>query len=466
MRKITLALLISIIILGFGWALPAAAQSAQCGGNSSYWGGTIVLPGDTWESVARRFKLTPAELQAGNSLTGSPITLTPGELLNVPSVSLNPNVNLRSNVVLTVFTGATFQPFEHGFMIWREDTGDIGVYVNDSTAENSGNWRVYPLTDYGVFPDNPVYHTGDRGIPFTVMFGFGKVWNNMPGVRDSLGWPIWNERGYTMIVQSAFDILLVFTLPDGRQVMFDGGDAAAQYTIHPFNDVSDVACLAIPTPLIPLPEIPSPTPVREVFGAPTPLLTTCAPGSDCGMIGVTLPVAAAVYASPSPTGPAFPLIPSATWTPYIEPPTSPTSPPISLQMVFQPFERGFMVRDAASGCVYAYSEVNQNIILVTSDNYHYCAEFGGLTDNPGSDTPPEGLLNPTGAFGRVWNAYPVVRDGLGYATSAEQSYTGQLPVQGVFMGGAPYDSPVAPLPDGRVLYCGFRAATSGTCNLR
>lgn len=464
MRKIIFALLTGVIILGVGWVLPAAAQSVQCGGNSSYWGGTIVLPGDTWESVAGRFKLTDAELRAGNNLTGSPITLTPGDSLRVPSVSLNLNANLRSNVLLTVFTGATFQPFEHGFMIWREDTGDIGVFIDAATPEDGGDWTVYSSADYGVFPDNPVYHAGYRGIPLTIMFGFGKIWNNMPGVRDSLGWPTWNERGYTMIVQTAFDVILAFTLPDGRLATFEGGDAAPHYMVNPLTDASYAACLDIPPTLIALPEIPSPTPVREVFSGPTPLPTTCAPGSDCGMIGVTLPVAAVVYASP--TGPAFPLIPSATWTPYIEPPPSPTSPLVSLQMVFQSFERGFMVRDAASGCVYAYSEANQNIILVTSDNYAYCAVSDTLPDNPGSDTPPGGLLNPTGAFGRVWNAYPVVRDGLGYATSAEQSYTGQIPVQGVFMGGAPYDSPVAPLPDGRVLYCGFRAATAGTCRIR
>lgn len=135
-------------------------------------------------------------------------------------------------------------------------------------------------------------------------------------------------------------------------------------------------------------------------------------------------------------------------------------------MAFQRFERGFMLRDMDANCVYVYSEQNQNIVLGPNGSYDYCIEFDSLPDNPGATTAPSGLSGPAGPFGRVWSFYPAVRESLGYATTPEQRYTGQLPPIGPSFGGGPFDTPQAVLPDGRSLYCGMRGATAGRCSIR
>jgi len=108
-------------------------------------------------------------------------------------------------------TGATFQPFEHGFMVWRADSGEISVYV----GEDSGELSVYPAAQYGALPTRAFQYPEGRWAP---EFGFGRVWTSIPGVRERLGWALSGERGYTMI-QVAFDSsgrLTSFSLPDGR----------------------------------------------------------------------------------------------------------------------------------------------------------------------------------------------------------------------------------------------------------
>lgn len=153
-----------------------------------------------------------------------------------------------------------------------------------------------------------------------------------------------------------------------------------------------------------------------------------------------------------PTGPPFPTAVPSTLT--------------DDETIYQSFERGFMVRNAGANCVYAYSEQTRNIILGPNGSYHYCIEFDALPETPAGSPPPEGLIEPAGPFGRVWGFYPSVREALGWATAPEQTYTGQMPPLESSLGGGPFSMPQAPLPDGRVLYCGMRAATAGTCSIR
>ena len=89
----------------------------------------------------------------------------------------------------TYATGATFQPFQNGFMIWRADTGDIWVYV----GARQGTLTSYSLAQYGSLP-NPIFAPPSPGYWFPVEFGFGKVWSSIPGVRDQMGWATGGEQ--------------------------------------------------------------------------------------------------------------------------------------------------------------------------------------------------------------------------------------------------------------------------------
>jgi murein DD-endopeptidase MepM/ murein hydrolase activator NlpD len=115
--------------------------------------------------------------------------------------------------------GATFQPFDNGFMVWRADTGEIRVYVGG----DSGDLTTHPLSQYASltiqqsFPA-PANHWAPE-------FGFGKVWSGIAGVKDKIGWALTGERGYTMILHS-FDSagnLTSFSLPDGRFLTYKSG---------------------------------------------------------------------------------------------------------------------------------------------------------------------------------------------------------------------------------------------------
>ena len=151
--------------------------------------------------------------------------------------------------------------------------------------------------------------------------------------------------------------------------------------------------------------------------------------------------------------------------------SSSTSTPesISIDVIYQPFEYGFMVQRVDEECVYAFSNLADSIIVPRElDNvYHYCLEFAGLPQNEAVVEHPAGdLLLPDGAFGRVWSHYNIVRQNLGFATAHSESFAGSIPSSTPILNGAPISVPVAPLPDGKVLWCGMRAATAGTCSIR
>jgi hypothetical protein len=82
-----------------------------------------------------------------------------------------------------------YQPFEHGSMIWRSDTGEILVLYN--------NWRmdVYAQSAYENLPENPVPDQAPSTLAKPVS-GFGRVWGNFETVRAGLGWGTTPEFGY------------------------------------------------------------------------------------------------------------------------------------------------------------------------------------------------------------------------------------------------------------------------------
>lgn len=109
-----------------------------------------------------------------------------------------------------VTTQAAYQPYEHGFLLWRADTGDVMVYG----GYNGGTIIFFGEDGYAGWPD-PVY-TGSPEWRIRPINAFGKVWNNVQLVRDMLGYPTGPEQAYTMTVRNSGDGSISFTLPDGR----------------------------------------------------------------------------------------------------------------------------------------------------------------------------------------------------------------------------------------------------------
>jgi hypothetical protein len=91
-------------------------------------------------------------------------------------------------------TGAVFQSFENGSMVWRQDTNEVYVFFSDGTA------AYFLERDYANLPDPQITDAPplDRQAPGS---GFGKVWANAPGARAKLGWALDVEQGYTTRVQ-------------------------------------------------------------------------------------------------------------------------------------------------------------------------------------------------------------------------------------------------------------------------
>lgn len=88
------------------------------------------------------------------------------------------------------------QVFEGGRMLWIQPTGQI--WVMEVTGEGSGEWAVYDDNfiegedldeDPAIEPPEGEFYEPERG--------FGKLWRENPDVRDTLGWAITPEFGYT-----------------------------------------------------------------------------------------------------------------------------------------------------------------------------------------------------------------------------------------------------------------------------
>lgn len=112
-----------------------------------------------------------------------------------------------------VQTGAAYQRFENGWMIWLENSGDIYVF------SSYGVQRI-PEASYATFL--PVDVIAPLGL-YAPVRGFGRVWSNIPNMRDRLGWATGLESGYSAVVQSTRSnitgaSITFIMLPDGGVV--------------------------------------------------------------------------------------------------------------------------------------------------------------------------------------------------------------------------------------------------------
>jgi hypothetical protein len=111
-------------------------------------------------------------------------------------------------------------------MVWRADSGEIRVYIGNYATGGGGTVLMYTVSQYGWLPDIP-FSPPWPGRWFPIEFGFGKIWNQMPGVREQIGWAVGGEQGYTMTLTSADGVVTGFSLPDGRLVTLSQDDTWA-----------------------------------------------------------------------------------------------------------------------------------------------------------------------------------------------------------------------------------------------
>lgn len=85
------------------------------------------------------------------------------------------------------------QLFEHGRMFW---IGPIKqIWVLKITSEGHGTWSVYQDTFVDGEPENDPSLVPPDGR-YQPQRGFGKLWRESPGLRDTLGWGVTPEFGY------------------------------------------------------------------------------------------------------------------------------------------------------------------------------------------------------------------------------------------------------------------------------
>jgi hypothetical protein len=147
-----------------------------------------------------------------NNVTGT-ITANGYTTSNTQS-GRSPTVNILSGATPTSTTNGAFQAYERGFMIWRQDTQAIAVFVNASSV------NYYPLENYINLPDNPVTDSTPLGM-VRPMSGFGRVWGNYAMLRSAIGWATAAEQGYSITFRAVAGVngtQTCFNLPDGRYV--------------------------------------------------------------------------------------------------------------------------------------------------------------------------------------------------------------------------------------------------------
>lgn len=86
------------------------------------------------------------------------------------------------------------QSFERGIAFWIQSRRIFWVLVvTDPSNPNVGEWRIYPDTfQEGVDQEDPsIVAPGEQ--QFVPQRGFGKIWRNVPGLRDALGWALTPE---------------------------------------------------------------------------------------------------------------------------------------------------------------------------------------------------------------------------------------------------------------------------------
>jgi hypothetical protein len=115
-------------------------------------------------------------------------------------------------------TAGAWQPFENGLMLWRADSNLIYTIGPDGSWFYLGDqWREgdEPYDPSIIVPDG--YYQPVRG--------FGKIWQERPGVRADLGWALTEEAGIMAIIQEFTDSQVWHSPEQDRfMILYNSGD--------------------------------------------------------------------------------------------------------------------------------------------------------------------------------------------------------------------------------------------------
>lgn len=136
-------------------------------------------------------------------------------LLSVLLLAAPRPVQAQETVSVTP-TYAAYQPFEYGFMVWREDTEEILAFATLPYGYAPNIVYRFPLSSYESLPDNPVLAQPPAGMVKPIR-GFGRVWGNYANVQFELSWGTAAEKGYAAIIEVG-PYGEKITLPSGQTV--------------------------------------------------------------------------------------------------------------------------------------------------------------------------------------------------------------------------------------------------------
>lgn len=132
----------------------------------------------------------PAQAVPTATVTAAPTATPAGVASAATNTALPPN--FPTPVVAQI--GVAEQLFEGGRIFWLEPTGQMWVLV--VTGEGRGSWTIYPDTFVDGEPESDPSLTPPDGL-LQPERGFGKLWREVPAVREALGWGVTPEFGYT-----------------------------------------------------------------------------------------------------------------------------------------------------------------------------------------------------------------------------------------------------------------------------
>lgn len=238
-------LLALVSLLGLSQLGSGTAAVAQCIPRTD-WPTYVVQRGDTLYRIGLRFGVDSTTLANANCLSNIN-RIEVGQALRVPPVAVvtpaPPPVIVPPAPGRATALNVTYQAFERGFMLFRQDNAEISVYIGSS----SGSLLNYSARSYSNLPDNPLT-TPPPGF-IRPIFGFGKVWGSIPNIQAALGWAVSHEQGYTTTVTRYGFGVFDWVRPDSNRVVVSGPSNARAWVLN--------GAAPPPTPIPPTP-IPPP----------------------------------------------------------------------------------------------------------------------------------------------------------------------------------------------------------------
>jgi len=127
---------------------------------------------------------------------------------------------------------ASWQPFQSGHMIWRENDDAVFVFVNgDSWDRFADDWDDQTYTS--------VRGTAPEGFQAPVR-GFGYLWENSDDVYGDLGWATAEERGFCAVFQAYANGFLLLSDPvDSCREGHDNSAKEIDFALHSLSGLSD-----------------------------------------------------------------------------------------------------------------------------------------------------------------------------------------------------------------------------------